>query len=367
MFTLRRWWDRNRLQVALVGAALGSAVLIRQTGAAFVFETYQLLTRPFHPQATQERILDNAQFQELKQRLTELESTNQKLQELLGYIKQNKQTGIPAPVVGRSSDHWWQQLVLGRGSNDGVKVGDVVMAPGGLIGRITHVTSNTSRVLLLSDPSSRVGVTVSRTRSMGYVRGQSANRLVMEFFDKVPDVRRGDVVATSSFSQLFPAGLPVGRVESVNLNKSPAPEAVIELSSPVAYLEWAVIYSHSGENSVGTPTTPNLDAPIPGVAPGPSNGPVSPSPTNGGSSGAPTNGSTVPAPANSPAAGTTSDGSPPAATIDTPGAASPAPTTDASPANASTPEAPVDSGAGTPTAPADSAPTNEAPTPSSPQ
>jgi rod shape-determining protein MreC len=76
---------------------------------------------------------------------------------------------------------------------------------------------------------------------MGFLRG-SDSHAVMQFFDKVPDVRRGDVVATSPYSQMFPSGLPVGRVESVNLSKSPAPEAVISLSAPIPYLEWVVVY-----------------------------------------------------------------------------------------------------------------------------
>jgi cell shape-determining protein MreC len=59
----------------------------------------------------------------------------------------------------------------------------------------------------------------------------------------VPDVRRGDVISTSPVSQLFPPGLPLGRVESVNLDKSPAPEAVIELTAPVSYLEWVIALS----------------------------------------------------------------------------------------------------------------------------
>jgi rod shape-determining protein MreC len=46
-------------------------------------------------------------------------------------------------------------------------------------------------------------------------------------------------------SQLFPAGLPIGRIESVDLSKSPAPEAVVELSTPMSSLEWAVIYPHN--------------------------------------------------------------------------------------------------------------------------
>lgn len=244
MYTLRRWWDRHRLRVFLASMAVGSALLIRQTQAMPVFETYQLFSRIFQPNPAKQTLLENAQLQELQQRLTEIESQNQRLRELLGYAAENKQSGITAPVVGRSADHWWQQLILGRGSNDNVKVGYVVMAPGGVVGRVTDVTPNTSRVLLLSDPSSRIGVTISRSRYMGYMRGQSTSHAVMEFFDKVPDVRRGDVVSTSTLSQLFPAGMPIGRVESVNLNKSPAPEATIELSAPVSFLEWAVIYPH---------------------------------------------------------------------------------------------------------------------------
>lgn len=260
MYTLRRWWDRHRLQIVLTSFALGSAVLIRQTGAAALFEVYQLVSFPFHPNPAQENLLQSAKSQELQQRLTELESQNQKLKELLGYIAQNKQPGISAPVVGRSADHWWQQVILGRGSRDGVQIGYVVMAPGGVVGRIISVTPSTSRVLLLSDPSSRVGVTISRSRSMGYLRGQSMNHAVMEFFDKVPDVRRGDVVSTSAFSQLFPAGMPVGRIESVNLNKSPAPEATIELSAPVNSLEWAVIYPHTPTQQPPMPPAPSTNS-----------------------------------------------------------------------------------------------------------
>jgi len=245
MFTLRRWWDRHRLPTILAGLALGTALFLRQSEGAVLYEAYQLLVRPFQPNLDRKTILENAQIQELQQRLTELESQNQQLRSLLGYAGETRKAGTTAPVVGRSADHWWQHLLLGRGSRDGIQVGHVVMAPGGVVGRVIDVTPNTSRVLLLSDPSSRVGVTVSRSRFMGYIRGQSSNRAVMEFFDKVPDVRQGDVITTSSLSQLFPAGLPVGRVESVNLSKSPAPEAVIELTAPVSFLEWAIAYPHA--------------------------------------------------------------------------------------------------------------------------
>jgi len=200
------------------------------------------MTRPFQLGATKEERISDARVNELQQRLVELEIQNQKLKELLDYSKTQKQKGIVAAIVGRSADHWWQQITLGRGSQDGIQKDHIVMGPGGLVGRVVSVTPNSSRVLLISDPTSKVGAAISRSRSMGFMRGQGSNRAVLQFFDKVPDVRRGDVVSTSSVSELFPPGLPLGRVESVNLDKSPAPEALIELTSPISYLEWVVVY-----------------------------------------------------------------------------------------------------------------------------
>ncbi|WP_341740202.1 rod shape-determining protein MreC, partial [Microcoleus sp. CAWBG640] len=69
----------------------------------------------------------------------------------------------------------------------------------------------------------------------------------------VPNVKPGDVVSTSSFSQLFPASLPVGKVVSVDMNKTPAPEATIEFSAPINSLEWAVVYPHSKETEKPDP------------------------------------------------------------------------------------------------------------------
>ncbi|MGP1382492.1 MAG: rod shape-determining protein MreC [Thainema sp.] len=266
MYTLQRWWDRNGIKLGLACLAIGTAWLIRQTQGAAIYEMYQTITRPFQTLPNSEETLENAQILELQQRLIELESQNQELRELINEAKAQTGEDVVAPVIGRSADHWWHQLALGRGSQDGIEVGDVVIAPGGLVGRIVDVTSNTSRVLLISDPSSRVGITVSRSRSMGYMRGQSADRAVVEFFEKVPDVRRGDVVSTSSLSQLYPSSVPIGRIESVNLNKSPAPEAVITLTAPISSLEWVIVQANPKVNeqtlaplSVETESSGNSD------------------------------------------------------------------------------------------------------------
>lgn len=242
MYIMRRWWDKHGVAIVLGGLTIGAAWYLRQTQGAALFEAYQLVTRPFQSSPTQVESLANARIKELEDRLAESDSQNQKLKELLGYAKTQKQEGIFAPVVGRSADHWWQQVTLGRGSKDGIKKDYIVMAPGGLVGRVVSVTSNSSLVLLISDATSQVGVAISRSRSMGFMRGKTSNRAIVQFFDKVPNVRKGDVVSTSPVSDRFPPGLPLGRVESVNMGKSPAPEATIELTAPFNSLEWVLIY-----------------------------------------------------------------------------------------------------------------------------
>ncbi|HIK56029.1 MAG TPA: rod shape-determining protein MreC [Synechococcales cyanobacterium M55_K2018_004] len=250
MFTLRRWWSRQGIGISLVLLALGSAWMLRQTQGSLLFEIYQTLARPFETAPpSPDTIRQDARLLELQQRLVELESQNQQLKELLGYTATQKQQGVIAPIIGRSSDHWWQQVVLGRGSQDGIRQGDVVSGAGGIVGRVVQVTPSTSRVLLISDPTSQVGVLVSRSRYSGVMRGQAGNRAVVEFFDKAPDVKPGDVLTTSSFSQLFPPGLPIGRIESIDLSKSPAPEAVVVLSAPISHLEWVTVVSGKSDGA----------------------------------------------------------------------------------------------------------------------
>jgi rod shape-determining protein MreC len=244
MFTVRRWWDRHGIQIVVTGLVLGTAWFLRQTQAGAIAELSALIARPFQgePKAVLEERLKNARILELEQRVADLETQNQNLKKLLRYFDDPKQRPITAPIIGRSPDHWWQQITLGRGHQDGIQEGFIVMGIGGLIGRVVEVTPHTSRVLLVSDPSSRVGATVSRSRYMGLIEGRSGQTAVMKFFEKVPDARPGDMVTTSSVSRLFPSGLPIGRIKSVNLNQGPAPEAVIELTAPFNNLEWVVVY-----------------------------------------------------------------------------------------------------------------------------
>lgn len=253
----RSWWSRSRNQFFLLGLAILAALLVRQTQGAALYEMYYWLTRPFHLSPStvteQEKIVRqiSPRINQLEAEIEELKNQNQKLQDILNYVASKKQTpgnagvtgvGIVAPVIGRSADSWWEQIIIGRGSQQGVRNQDLVVAPGGLIGRVISVTPSTSKVMLLSDPMSRIGVTITRSRNMGFLKGNSTEQGVMEFFESDPKVKVGDMVVTSTYSQLVPEGLPIGKVISVDMNKAPSPEAIVELFAPISSLEWVIIY-----------------------------------------------------------------------------------------------------------------------------
>ncbi|MEH2390701.1 MAG: rod shape-determining protein MreC [Nostoc sp.] len=247
MVTIRRWWDRKGLQIGLLALVVGSACILRQTQGELVLETYQAITRPLEMlqsgPAPEERFRD-ARILELQTRIVDLESQKIKLQDLLGYVEKEPLASrpIPARVVGRSADQWWQQVFLNRGANAGIQEGFIVKADGGLVGLVESVTPNTSRVLLISDLKSQVGVSVSRTAAKGVLRGDSSAEAVLEFYEKVPNVKVGDLVSTSTYSQKFPSGLAVGRIKSLDLKKLPASVAKIELFPPIRSLDWVAVY-----------------------------------------------------------------------------------------------------------------------------
>ncbi|MCT0225013.1 rod shape-determining protein MreC [Synechococcus sp. CS-1328] len=225
----------------LLFLALGA---IRFSKGAFLNDLYALLSRPFWPGTAQEEWLRSAQQLDDQARLGQLEQDNKRLRGLLD-LQRGAEQRITAPVISREAAGWWQQLLLGRGSLAGLHAGDAVLAPGGLIGRITQVTPTTASVTLLTDPHSHVGVWVGRTQRHGLLTGVGTSRPVLRFLEKDPQVRPGDVVVSSPASTLVPPNLTVGVIQSVDDKAVPAPEAVVQLSAPVDAVDWVQVVTRT--------------------------------------------------------------------------------------------------------------------------
>ena len=179
MFTVRRWWEYKGLQIGLLALVIGSAWTLRETRGALLRELYQSMSSPLqmlNSGTMPDKNVRDAKMLELETRIAELESQNEKLKSLVGYIEKEVQSQKPiiARVVGRSAGHWWQQVILNRGSGSGIKAGSIIKAEGGLVGLVESVTANTSSVLLVSDFKSQIGVTVSRTSAKGILQGDAS-------------------------------------------------------------------------------------------------------------------------------------------------------------------------------------------------
>lgn len=214
--------------------------LVRLSKGGLLTDAYGLLSRPFWPGPAQNEWIRSAQSIGDRARLEQLERENRRLRGLLD-LPAPRGLRLQAAVISRESGGWWQQLVLGKGSLQGVGVGDAVVAPGGLIGLVASTTPSTGTVRLLTDPGSRVGVWVGRSRQQGLLSGIGTARPLLRFLEKDPDVRPGDVIFTSPASTLVPPNLPVGVIQRINADADPAPEALVQLSAPVDAVDWVQV------------------------------------------------------------------------------------------------------------------------------
>jgi rod shape-determining protein MreC len=213
---------------------------VRLSKGALLTDAYGLLSRPFWPGSAQREWISSAQRLGDRARLDQLERENRRLRGLLE-LPAAQGRRLQAAVISREPGGWWQQLLLGKGSLEGVGAGDAVVAPGGLIGLVASTTPTTSTVRLLSDPRSRVGVWVGRSRNHGLLSGIGTARPLLRFLEKDPDVRPGDVIFTSPASTLVPPNLPVGVIQRINADADPAPEALVQLSAPADSVDWVQV------------------------------------------------------------------------------------------------------------------------------
>ena len=154
-------------------------------------------------------------------RLREQAVTAQQATKLEGLQKTIPYKTIAAPVIARDPSGILRSIVIGAGTDQGVKTGDVVLSDLGVVGRISDAGSNYAKVLLITDSSSAVSALVQSSRANGIVRGQYGDTLVMEWILQSETVKAGDIVVTAGLAfgnelrSLYPKGLVLGRVTDV--------------------------------------------------------------------------------------------------------------------------------------------------------
>jgi len=140
---------------------------------------------------------------------------NRRLRKLLGLKKRDEFDFIPAEVVGIKTTGIPGMVYLNVGWKDGCKKNMVLMTEKGVVGKIVSVSKSTSVGELLTSPNSRISAKVERCRVLGIVRWLYGNVCILEGVPRSSDVRTGDLIITSGYSQIYPSGLTIGRVFKV--------------------------------------------------------------------------------------------------------------------------------------------------------
>jgi rod shape-determining protein MreC len=165
------------------------------------------------------KILRSQELEQLVklEQLAALEQENQQLRALLQASPRIlvKKTRV-AEILAVDSDLFLQELVLDKGTRDGVYVGQTVLDAQGIMGQIVQINALTSRMLLITDTRSGVPVQVVRNGVRGIVVGNGRQGdLSLINLPVTTDVQVGDVLVSSGLGARYPAGYPVGVISAV--------------------------------------------------------------------------------------------------------------------------------------------------------
>ena len=150
-------------------------------------------------------------------RVTETDDENRRLRRLLALQEQLPLTTLSGEIIAREWGGWIRSLTVNRGRGDNVPRLTAVISPNGLIGRVVDVRPGASIVQVLTDPTSTVGAHVLRTRTPGIVEGDPRGTLRFKFMARDgASIQNGDVLVTAGQGGLFPRGIPIGTVRSID-------------------------------------------------------------------------------------------------------------------------------------------------------
>jgi len=152
---------------------------------------------------------------EKSQKLEILEAENQFLRKLLDTRRQLGAHVQPASILYSARDPFNRRVILDRGSEQGVIEGQPVVDDQGVVGQVTRVAPDYAEVTLLTDRNQSIPAQVVRNGLRTVVFGTGDGRLEMRYMSSNADVQVGDWIVTSGIDGIYPRGLKVGKVESL--------------------------------------------------------------------------------------------------------------------------------------------------------
>ncbi len=160
---------------------------------------------------------------EQSRRFQFLQDENARLQRLLDLKKNRWPTAVAARVIGRDPQRWFQEIVINKGQQEGLRLDQPVIALSGereaLIGRIVEVGPQVAKVMLIYDSLSDVAAVVQgQTQMDGVVEGTNSPDLLLKYLGRDSQIKMGDLVVTSGLGGQFPEDIMLGWVKEMSLD-----------------------------------------------------------------------------------------------------------------------------------------------------
>jgi rod shape-determining protein MreC len=149
---------------------------------------------------------------------------------------------IAANVISRDAVLWFRRLIIDRGTLNGVKRDMPVITSGGIVGRIISVGPNFAMVQVITDKHAGVGAMLQTSRAMGEIRGLDNDRSELKNISSSEKVEIGESIVTTGLDRIYPKGLLVGTVESVEADpNAPWHKIVVKPTAPVDRVEHVLV------------------------------------------------------------------------------------------------------------------------------
>lgn len=143
---------------------------------------------------------------------------NIRLRKLLDFKYQQKYKLVPARVIGFSPQSLISGLLLSSESITPAMKNTAVMTAEGLVGKIVDISGKFAICQIMQDPNIRVSARVQRNRELGIIKWDGSNGFLLDQIPNTIDIRVGDVIFTSGYSQIYPAHIKIGIVSHIEIN-----------------------------------------------------------------------------------------------------------------------------------------------------
>ena len=205
-------------------------------GAMLNWTSTNLTTQQQLLEENERLVRENVMLSEQIQQNNFLRQENEHLRALLGSVSEQGVRKMIAEVMAIDNNPYSHQLVINRGTLNGVYEGQPVLDEHGVVGQVLHVATTNSRILLISDITHAVPTRLLKNNVQLIVSGTgNLTELTLEHVAHSTDIEVGDVLISSGLGNVFPQGYPVAEISEVIRDES-RPFAYVK-ASPVAKLD----------------------------------------------------------------------------------------------------------------------------------